>query len=236
MIENLLKYQQEDAKLREIEKKLASSEERKKALEARKYLDGAIGLVDKLDDRAGELLLAYEELKSVTEKLDEQREEFASAFEGIKDEKMANYVSKKAEELTAKIKNISAKIKKLEEEVMAIAKEYSSIKKRTDAEKESYEENAKKYNEFKSSFSDEMTAIKEELKKLEGEVDPALMDKYRKKRENKMYPIVYAMEEHGKNNLCGMCQVEFSLLEVSKLKAGEIVECPSCGRLNYCKK
>ena len=40
MIDNLLKYQEADAKLREIEKELAKSEERKKAVEAKKFLDG----------------------------------------------------------------------------------------------------------------------------------------------------------------------------------------------------
>ena len=60
MINKLLKYQEVDGQLREIEKELSRSEERKKAVEAKKYLDGVEESVNKLDDKASELLLAYE--------------------------------------------------------------------------------------------------------------------------------------------------------------------------------
>mgnify|MGYP003490361821 CR=1 FL=1 len=74
------------------------------------------------------------------------------------------------------------------------------------------------------------------FKKLKKAVDPVLMDKYAKKRDNKMYPIVYSVEEHGSNIVCGYCKMEISLSEASKLKAGEVIECATCGRLIYRKK
>lgn len=237
MIENLLKYQTADAKLREIEKELAKSEERKKAVEAKKYLDGVEGAVNKLDDRAGELLLAYEELKKLTDKIEEQKEELGSALEEIEDETGANFVIKKAEELNGAIKNISAKIKKLEEEISTIAKEYAIVKKRTKEEQEKYKENASKYNEFKASFKAKKEEVEKELETLKKSVVPELMEKYVKKRENKIYPVVFEVEEHGKdNNVCGYCKMELSLSEVSRLKTGDVIECASCGRLLYRKK
>ena len=96
MIENLLKYQEADAKVREVEKELGKSEERKKAVEAKKYLDGVEVLVNKLDDRAGELLLAYEEMKKLCARLEEQKAEFAGVVAGIEDETGANFVTKKS--------------------------------------------------------------------------------------------------------------------------------------------
>ena len=60
MIKALLDYQVADAKLNEIEKKLVESPERKKAVSAKKYLEGVEGNVNKLDDRAAELAAAYE--------------------------------------------------------------------------------------------------------------------------------------------------------------------------------
>ncbi len=236
MIENLLKYQEADAKLREIEKELGRSEERKKAVEAKKYLDGVEALVNKLDDRAGELLLAYEEMKSVSAKIEEQKGEFVSVFDGVEDQTGANFVIKKAEELSSKIKAISAKIKQIEEEISALAKEYASIKKRTKEEQEKYKENASKYNEFKASFKAQKEAAEKELEALKKSVDPELMEKYLRKRENKIYPVVFEVEDRGKDSSCGYCKMGLSLSEVSKLKAGEIIECASCGRLVYRKK
>ncbi len=237
MIDSLLKYQEADAQLREIEKELAKSEERKKAVEAKKFLDGVEGMVNKLDDKAGELLLAYEKLKSTSKKLEEQKEEFANALDTIEDETGANFVIKKAEELTSTIKNVSAKLKVLEEEIASLAKEYSLIKKKTKEEQEKYKENASKYNEFKASFKSKKEEVEKELEKLKKSVEPTLMEKYSKKRENKVYPVVFEAEEHGKDSsVCGYCKMELSLAEISKLKAGEVIECASCGRLNYRKK
>ena len=58
MIQALLNYQSADAKLKKIEKTLADSEERKKAVSAKKYLEGVEENVNKLDDRAAELISA----------------------------------------------------------------------------------------------------------------------------------------------------------------------------------
>ena len=45
MVEKLLAYQTADAKLREIEKTLGASEDRKKAVTAKKYLEGVEELI-----------------------------------------------------------------------------------------------------------------------------------------------------------------------------------------------
>ena len=228
MINKLLKYQEVDGQLREIEKELSRSEERKKAVEAKKYLDGVEESVNKLDDKASELLLAYENVLTERAKLEEQNEEFKKALEGIEDETGATYLIKKVDELTNKIKAVSNTLKSIMEEFNTIASKYVSIKKRTKEEQETYRENAQKYNEFKASFQDRKKEIEEQLAVLGKKVPSELMEKYIKKRESKMYPILYANEDKN----CGYCKMELSLLELNKLKNGEVIEC-QCGRLLY---
>ena len=236
MIENLLKYQEADAKVRNIEKELSKSEERKKAIEAKKYLDGVEALVNKLDDRSAELLLAYEELKKLSAKFEEQKAELSDVVANVEDESGANFLTKKVEELALSIRGVASKIKKLEEELSNIAKEYAMIRNKTKEEQEKYKENAKKFNEFKASFEAPKKEAEEELNKLKKSVDPVLMEKYLKKRENKIYPVIYEVEEHGKDNIvCGCCKMELSLSEVSLLKSGEVLE-HSCGRLIFRRK
>ncbi len=232
MIENLLKYQQVDANLREIEQKIAKCEERKKAAEAKKYLDGVTDSVNKLDDKAGELINAYEALKSESAKLEEQKEEFSKALEGIEDQTGANYLIKKVDELTSKIKKAAQTLKTLLEELTAIGNEYMVIKAKTQQQQASYKENYQKYKDFKETFNQEIENIKAQLETLKKSVEPSLMEKYQKKRENKMFPIVF---EVVNNTHCGGCYTELSLSEQTKLKNGEILEC-SCGRLIYLKK
>ena len=74
MIKALLAYQETDAKLRKIEIELSGSEERKKAMSAKKYLEGVEETLAKLESRASELVLAYENATKQQLKLKEQEE------------------------------------------------------------------------------------------------------------------------------------------------------------------
>jgi hypothetical protein len=89
---------------------LASSEEKKKAVSAKKYLEGVEESVNKLDAKAAELSATYEATTKEQLKLKEQEVEITDALNTVDDEKQATYLIKKAEELIAKIKALGAKV------------------------------------------------------------------------------------------------------------------------------
>lgn len=229
MIQKLIEYQKADKELKDIETILSGSEERKKAVSARKYLDGVTDSVNKLDDKASSLSAEYSVAVELQAKLKEQEEEIAKALESAETETEINYLVKKAEELLGKIKNINSGIAKISNEIQTIMKEYATIRKSYKVAKDQYNENGAKYKELKASFDDKKKKIEDELEVLKKDVDPVLMAKYLTKRANKMYPIVF--EVSGK--VCGACNMELSMAELSKLKAGEIIECDQCGRMLY---
>ena len=82
------------------------------------------------------------------------------------------------------------------------------------------------------SVQAENDAIKKELESLKKDVDPALMDRYLKKRENKIYPILYEV----KGGICGACRMELSMLDMNKLEKGQVIDCDQCGRMLYLGK
>lgn len=229
MIEQLLSYQQKDAQLRDIEKLLGGSEEKKKAMSAKKYLEGVDESVNKLDARAGELVATYESATKEQLKLKEQQAEISEALGHAEDQKEVEFLIKKAEELIAKIKVLGAKASKISEEIQSLLKEYSSIKKTTQAAQVQYKENAAKYNELKDSVKDQKESVEKQLDCLKKKVDPALMDRYLKKRAGKIYPVLYEV----KNGICGACRMELSMLDMNKLKNGEVIDCDQCGRMLY---
>ncbi len=229
MIQALLDYQKVDASLREIEKKLSASEERKKAVSAKKYLDGVEENVNKLDARAIDLIAAYEAVTQEQLKLKEQEESIVDAIDSSKDEKEVAFLIKKVEELIGKIKSLGSKASKISDEIQAVMKEYSTIKATTKAAQVQYNENAKKYSELKASVADEKEEIEKKLAVLKKKVDPALMERYQKKREGKIYPIVYAT----RGNMCGACNMELPMAVLGKLKNGEVIDCDQCGRMIY---
>ena len=229
MIKALKEYQVQDAKLREIEKVLSGSEERKKTISAKKYLEGVEENVNKLDLRAAELNATFVKATENQLKLKEQQAEIAEAIERVEDEKEASFLIKKAEELIGKIKNLTNEMNKVMEEIQNLVKEYASIKKTTKVAQTQYKENAEKYNALKESYKEERSAIEKELEELKKNVDPALMERYLQKRANKIYPILYEV----KGNICGACRMELPMSELTKLKNGEVIDCDQCGRLLY---
>lgn len=229
MIENLLKYQEKDAELRKIETELSGSEERKKAIVAKKYLDGVEENVAKLDARATTLYEEYNIALGDQAKLKEQEAEFVKAVESAADETETAYLIKKIDELAGKIKNLLSRAEKLSEEMTAVMKEYVKIKNETKAAQAQYAENGKKYNDLKASVKGDRERIEAELKTLAKDVDPSLMERYLKKRAGKIFPILFEV----RGNVCGACNMELPMSELGKLKNGEVIDCDQCGRLLY---
>ena len=229
MVKALLAYQEVDAKLKKLESELSGSEERKKAVSAKKYLDGVEENVNKLDAKAQDLNVAFSEAVARQEKLKEQESELAKTLEGVADQTEAEYLLKKAGEILSKIKALGEEINKLTSDIQAVIKEYATIKATTKAAQAQYAEYGKKYNELKASKKDEKDKIESELNELKKKVDPALMERYLKKREEKLYPILF----EAKGEFCSCCNMELSLADQSKLKSGQIIECDQCRRLLY---
>ncbi len=231
MLEQLLAYQEADKKLREIEKTLSESPERKKAVNAKKYIDGVEESVSKLDAKAKELVIAFENALGDQKKLKEQEDEIKNSLDGIEDEKGAEYLIKKADELFAKIKELEGRINKISSEIQALMKEYEAVKVTAKKAQAQYNENAPKYKALKESVQEEVSKIKEELDAIGKKVDAELMKRYQAKRADKMYPIVYAIRgEH-----CGACNMELPTSALGKLKKGEVIDCDQCGRMLYQK-
>ncbi len=224
-----MEYQNQDAQLKEIENVLLNSEERKKRNTAKKYILGVEENVNKLDDRASELKGAFESISQKQAQLLEQQAELSQALNSVEDEKQASFLIKKVDELIAKMKNLSVEADKISKELQSVVAEYEKIKKTTKAAQIQYKENNDKYKELENSYQSQKESAEKALNELAKKVDKVLMERYLKKRADKMYPILYEV----KGNSCGYCRMELSMSDMNKLKNGEVIDCEQCGRLIY---
>ena len=229
MIKDLLNYQSADAKLRKIEVELSSSPARKKAASAKVYIEGVNENVNKLDDKAERLSSEVQSIIEEQKNLLERLAELQKAMNEAQDENEVNYLIKKTEELTAQIKALVASLNKNGDESQKVVKEFSGIRAQTKSAQAQYAESREEYDKLKASYKEEMEAINKELESLKKSVDAGLMEKYQKKRANKIFPIVYQVN----SGVCGYCNMELSMLELNKLKNGEVIECDQCGRILY---
>ena len=233
MIEKLLEYQKVDGELRDIEVSISQSEEKKKAAAAYAFLKGANENAARMEAKAEELLAKYETLTGVYAKLKESQADYESAVDGSEDEDELAYIKKKAQSLADELSSLVDDIEKLSKEMKSTLDEFtklSSDKKKANAQ---YKEYLPKYNELKASKEEDMNKIKAQLEKLEKGIGEEAVEAYKKKRKEKIYPVLYPVKTIGKSIHCGRCGTELPMAYSGSLKKGELVECDSCHRLLY---
>ncbi len=169
------------------------------------------------------------------EELQEQSKEYENLDESD-DLTELSYVKKRALALTDEISALYDTINALYQEISSVMKEFNTLKVKTKEAKAQYSEFVPKYNELKESKSAEIKKIQGELKKLEKEISPEELEKYKQKREEKIFPILHNIKVFGKKPHCSRCGTELPLAVYDSLKAGGIIECENCHRLLYYKE
>jgi predicted nucleic acid-binding Zn-ribbon protein len=232
MIEQLIKYQEIDEKLRTVEQELIHSEERIKLGHAMKFLDTAPEKLDKLDSRAGELYNIVGELTEKYKELDENVTEYNGLIETSQDIEGINFYKKSASKLYEQIKELKNNIHNVLEELAEINDSFDKMKNQTILMQRQYKEYKLKYAELKEAKESEIKKIEAQLQKTSKGISVEFLEKYKQKRHDKMFPILY--EVNGKR--CSQCGMELSLSELSHLSSEKIIECENCRRLIYIKE
>ena len=233
MINDLLEYQKVDGELREIEVSLSGSEERKKAVTAQNVLKNANDNIVRLDEKAAELAKQYENLKALYERLKDSQSDYESIIDSCEDINEINYLKKRAQILTDEINSLVESIENLSKEIKGVLEEFSRLRADTKKATAVYKEFAPKYSELKASKEEDMAKIKVKLAKIEKKIPEDVMDSYKRRRKDKIFPILYPADMSGKTAHCGRCGTELPMAYSDNLKKGELVECDSCHRLLY---
>lgn len=97
------------------------------------------------------------------------------------------------------------------------------------------DENKKKYEELLKSKKAEKAAITKKLDDIAKDVPPEYMAKYKEKRKDNKFPIVYEVVI-AKDTHCSACGTELSKLQVSQLQKDKMIECENCRRLIFIKE
>lgn len=225
----MLEYQRIDAGLRAIEQELLASEDRKKGISAKKFLDTVNDNLSALDRKAAEFDNAYTKYMEAYAKLAETQREFDDLDEYTSEDEI-NYMKKKAQELYDEFKRLEQSIAHLQEEIIALTEQYNTLKKKTASAQKQFKESGQKYTEFKASKADAQKEIQAQLAALEKEVDPKVLALYKEKRAEKMFPILF---EYAGTGFCPNCRTEISKLSESNLAKNGIIVCDNCGRILY---
>jgi len=230
MLKAILKYQEIDRKLYQLERELAGSAERKKYVKLKKYMEAASEKLDSLDAKA-------ESLKHEAEALAEKYAVTEAAL--IEFEHMEELVENGGADLTFykkkvtmhldRMKKLKADIAALEETIKATDKEFKELKAEVIAKQAEYKTAKEEYNVLKESKEGEKSAIDAELAKASVGIDEAVMTRYKSKRKEKLFPV-YSQLFSGR---CSCCSMEPPIAAQSKLSGGATIECDNCHRILY---
>lgn len=233
MIDELLKYQEADGKLRAIEQEIASTEERKKYLSARKFLEKAPEKLESLDARAAEFKHLFERLEKKYAEIADTIKDYENLDEMVDEQGgEISFYKKNASQIAESLKNLKAEINKLVQQIEKTSAEYAAAKKQTIAMQKQYKEYKEKYAAVKEARAADISAIEAEISKLGKAVPADTLAKYKAKRKEKVYPVVCEVV----GNRCPQCGMELSIAEISKLSDGNYIECDSCRRILFKRK
>lgn len=232
VIEELLRYQETDGKLKNIEQEIAASDERKKYMTARKFLEKAPEKLEALDAKATELKHLFDLLVDKYTEIADTIKDYEHIDEMIEQGAEISFYKKNASQIMDSLKSLKAEINKLSARIEEAKSEYATAKKQTIAMQKQYKEYKVKYGSVKDARADEIKAIEEELVTISKAIPAETLAKYNQKRKEKLFPVVCEV----KGNRCPQCGMELSIAEISKLSDGNFIECDSCRRVLFAKK
>lgn len=228
-MQDIIQYQEIDAKLRKLESELKTSSNRKNAGDMQQYLkDGQAKLV-KLEtlaknasDQYNQATVLYNEFMNKLEALAKESEK----VEISQLEALSGTLSK----LSATADNLDSHISALQNKIVSINKEVENLMNNAKKAKHNLEIYKMNYNKEKEKLEPEINKLKEELEVMKKKIKPELLAKYISKSEGKVFPV-FVSALNG--NKCGGCRMEISAGKMSALKDKGFIECENCGRIIY---
>lgn len=231
-LKNILEYQKIDSELHALELRLARSENKKLCIVLSQSAKDAQLKSTQLETKAGDEMKRLEEAKKkftqylkLTDHLAKQDIEKMT-----KDEMEQNLTYKK---------NLSDNLGLLDKEISMIATNINAILGEYNKTRTSYQEAKEKYCASKAAYDKEVLEIEPKKKEIEKKlasfeknVDPALMQKYKALRGDKIFPVFVPILNA---NSCGHCRMQLSASAISKLNREGVLVCENehCRRIIY---
>ena len=227
-LHELLKYQEVDKELRKIEQEIASSDERKKFVQAKKFIEAAREKLEAQDRRAADLKHTRDELAARVEDVNKSLAEYSDLEDLSEDDSAVSFYKKNAMALADKLRTVKGELQKLVSDIESATDEYKKLKEQTIVMQKQYKEYNEKLKDLKGTRGAELNEINKKLAEIAKNIPADILAKYDAKRKERVFPVLVPLTPTG--CICGM---EFSLAQKNKLSGGNVIECEHCRRLVY---
>ncbi len=228
-IQKILDYQNLDSELFKIEKQIRDDDDKKRANVMHENMKNAQAKSIKLEEKAGSLLNEIDKVKKQLKIQNDKMEEFMSKdLKSLsKDEldKLEGLKNKLNQNLSILEKNLTS----LAESVNSVLADFNKTIKVFNSSKEEFAKCKKNYDDKVQNIEKDKVEIEKKLKSLEKNIDSKLLEAYKKRRGENIFPIVVKL----KGNSCGGCHIELPYANITKLDSEGILICEHCRRIIY---
>ncbi len=224
----LLEYQEVDGELRKIEQELASSEERKKFIQAKKFMETAGEKLEAQDKRACDLKALAEKLTEEFEEINKMIQEYSDLDEMVESGGDISFYKKSVQSLVDQLRAMKGELSKLMADIESAVEEYKKMKKQTISMQKQYKEYNEKFKEVKNARAEEVKAITARLEKIGANIPEEILKRYNAKRRERIFPVVAPLT----NGRC-ICGMDFAIAQQGALTGGNVIECEHCHRFIY---
>lgn len=224
----LWEYQKADVEVDKMEASIKRSPVRQKLLKYQDYYEEQKATMKRIESEVAAMQDRLEALKDAMKMTDEQLRSLHS--------KMENDPPKSSQE----VQQFMNDARRFQNNLTAYEQEIKKIRKdASDRERQSHDVNvraAKAKNEFlklKPTYDEEKEEKEKQLNTLHAvaaekakAIEPAFMERYRDIKKHSVPPLAALYGDQ-----CGGCNMSLPSSVSRKVKAGELVECETCGRL-----
>ncbi len=232
-IENILKYQKADKGLVDIENRLKKSPYKAKEAELQNTKKKATADYRDQEVRGQKFLKDFENIKKnfdMTEK--KLKEILAKDVSSMSIEEIERTQAIK-EKIEHNLKILQKMFKELDDGISSVTSERIKTVSAVNDSNAKIGLCKKKFEEEEQSLLPEKAKIEKDLKVLEKDVDSETMEKYRKKRQDGIFPVFVELEMGA---YCGFCRMEQPKVALSHLKETGVITCEHCKRYIYAPK
>ncbi len=226
---NILKYQEADAKLFQVEQKLKNSPTKKKANDLLQLAKKAQATSNRLEQEANEILKEIENVKANYEQNKKSLDSLVSKdIDSLSEEGLDKILVLK-NKIQNNLNSLEKMLQKCAETINLTLSEFNKTKKAYEEAKAEYLKCKAKIDEEDKALQPERERLQKELNALEKSVEKNVLAEY-KKRRAEMFPVIVPLEGE---KFCGHCRMEIAMIAVSKLKDLGYITCEHCKRLVY---
>lgn len=230
-LQTLIGYQATDKTLLEIEKALAATEERKKYMQARKFLKNAQTTLDGYENKAAALTSELSRLEEQYNEAAAELKEFSEIdFSELENnEGETAFFKKNALALSDTLRSLKRDLASVREKMEAVTKDYLDLKKKTLVMQKQFKEYKEKYAQVEKGKAAEVQEIRSKLAGMEKDIPADVLEHYKNRRKEGLWPVLVPL----KGDRCGFCSMELPRAAISKLNEKGVIECENCHRLIY---